>query len=437
MGVRLFYSKRLKRDVWGYEARIGGVRKRKIGFSSRPAAEVALAKARIRATEIAAGVIVEEEKRTVVTVRQVIERRCKQLPVGRDNRGYSSRNQAVRNLKRFLAWLDDPGMDVRELLTAHLAAYRDYELSRGSQPQTIVNLLVPVMSALSSAHENFPALTGWRAPARPKLTVPKGKKLSTYSPDVADQLLDYLRRPRDARHKRWKSGEQLHAYHARRDAADFLQMALQAGLRPPGEIVSLAWADVLWHALSIRVDNTKAGDEGTVFVPDSLIEMLRRRRDEQNPPSEWIFPSPLDPTKHRCFGYSVQIREAAKQLRIPWGYKTKGGVVVYTTRHTAATTMLDEGWDVATVQSQMRWSDRTMLLNYGHATVRSRRGAASALDKFAGTAPAEKVSKFSSAHTSKVTPLSRASRSTGRRGEKRRGRKLRKSGFPDNLARKK
>ena len=76
------------------------------------------------------------------------------------------------------------------------------------------------------------------------------------------------------------------------------------------------------------------------------------------------------------------IRDAAKKLGIPWGYGSRGGIVLYTTRHTAATAMLDAGNDLATVQAQTRHSTRQMLMRYGHATARSRRAAASALDSF-------------------------------------------------------
>lgn len=422
--IKKQWSDRFNREVWGFEARIGGRRVRKFGFSSEATAKVALAKARVTAFEKSQGVAPPDPP-AVVTVRQVIELRAKQLPVGRDERGYSSRRQAVRNLKRFLSWLPDPDMDVRDLQTAHLARFRDDQLARGLKPQSVLNVLTPLMSAFSDAHENFSALEGWRPPAWPKLTLPKGKKQSVYSPDVAGRLLAFLRRPRDESHPKFRNGESRRSYRARLDAADYLQVALQAGLRGC-EAKACAWADVLWHRAALRVDNTKAGDEGTIDIPETLLVMLRRRYDAQSPPSPWVFPSDLDSTRHHRRGYYDVIRAACESLRIPWGYKEKGGVVFHTTRHTAATAMLDEGWDLATVQSQMRWSDRTMLLNYGHATARSRRGAATALDKFSGSDPAEKDSAFSSTPAPKVTPLTRMSRSEGEARGKKPGRNSQK-----------
>lgn len=425
MGVRQFKSKRLGRDTWGFDARIRGRRVQKTGFSTKKAAELALANARVHANEVAAGVRIEPEQRAVVSVRQVIERRKKQLPVPAGSRGYSSRKQAARNLDRFLAWLSDPGMDVRDLQTAHLAAFRDDQLAKGLLPQSVLNVLTPVMSTLHSARENFPALDGWQPPAWPKLTLPKGKKQVVYAPDTAAELLAHLRRPRDASHPTFKNGESRRSYRARLDAADYLQMALQSGLRGC-ELRARSWADVVWHRSALRVDNTKAGDEGTVYLPESLLEMLRRRRERQSPESPWIFPNDLDSARHHRRGYGEVIRAACETLGIPWGYKASGGVVLHTTRHTAATAMLDEGWDVATVQSQMRWSDRTMLLNYGHATTRSRRGAATALDKFAGGGGGETVSALVSTSPAKVTPLTPMSRVRGKKAGKKTGHNQRK-----------
>lgn len=418
--IKKQWSDRFGREVWGYDARIGKRRRQKFGFSSESAAKIALAKARVAAFDKEQGVAPPEPKPSV-TVRQVISRRVAQLPVPLGSRGYSSRRQAVRNLERFLAWCDDPDMDVRELQTAHLAAFRDDQLSRGLLPQSVLNVLTPVMSALSSARENFPSLEDWRPPAWPKLVVPKGKKQSLYAPDNASAILSYLRRPRDTEHPKFKNGESRRTYRARLDAADYFQTALQSGLRGC-EVRARAWADVLWHASALRVDNTKAGEEGTVFIPASLLAMLRRRLAGQSPASPWIFPSDLDPRRPNARGYTDVIRAACEHLGLAWGYRSRGGVVFHTTRHTAATAMLEEGWDVATVQSQMRWSDRHMLLNYGHATARSRRGAATALDKFAGAGGAEQVSDFSAAAGTKVTPLTRMT-PTERKGERRRSRK--------------
>lgn len=43
MGVKKKWSEKLRRDVFGYDAEVGGRRVRKFGFSTQAAAELALA----------------------------------------------------------------------------------------------------------------------------------------------------------------------------------------------------------------------------------------------------------------------------------------------------------------------------------------------------------------------------------------------------------
>jgi integrase len=425
MGVRQFHSKRLGRKVWGYDAYVSGRRVKKIGFSTRDAAVEALARRRIREVEREAGVGVEKQAGKVVTVREVVERRRQQLrAAAKGSRGYSSRRQAARELLRFLGWLADPDMPVTSLQTSHLAAFRDALLGQGLQPQSALNLIAHVTSALNRAHETFPSLEGWRPPARPRFDFRRGKRKVIYDPGTAASLLAHLRRPRAAGHDHYKTGEPARCHRTRLDAADYFQAALQTGMRG-AEVRSRAWSDVLWHLGAIRVDNTKAGDEGLVYVPASLIEMLRARRERQSPPSPWVFPSPADPSAHARVGFAKHIRRAAEELKIPWGYGERGGVVFHTTRHTAATTMLDQGADLATVQAQLGWSDRTMLLNYGHATTRSRRAAVSALDVFAGGGPT-KVSGSDSTQRPDTPAIPHIPHTRGGAGRARKAGKLKK-----------
>jgi integrase len=383
MGVKQEFSAKLNKKTWGYDARITGKRVRCFGFSSRSAAEIALANARVKANERRAGVIPEEPP-AVITVRQLVERRIKVLPVPRGAPGYYSRNQAIGDLERFLT-LVDGDMPVHKLSTAHTAIYRDARLAAGLQPQTVFRELTNLQACFNSAREHFAELEAWRPPARPKLKVPRGQREATYAPEDAARLLAHLRRPREETHPCY-AREPARSYRARLDAADSFQIALQTAGRC-GEVISLRWTDVLWHKNALRVEATKTNEEGVIFLPESLVEMLRRRRAAQSPPSEWVFPSDLRPDEHVSRGFVSIVRQAALDLGIPWGYGTPGGVVFHTTRHTATTAMLDAGYDLPTVQAQTRHSDKTMLMRYGHASARSRRGAATALDQFAADTP--------------------------------------------------
>jgi integrase len=374
MAVKKLFIKKYGRKVWGYIAFIDGARRRKFGFATQEKAETALYNARIAAQERGAGI---QPDTSPVTVKQIIEARIKSLPVPKGFPGHHSRKQAVVDLNRFLATLP-PGLLVTQLAKAHTAGYRDARLEAGLAPQTVFRELTNIQACFNSASEKFPQLETWKPPARPKLKTPRGSRNRVVSPDEAARLLAHMRRSRMATHKRCKQ-EPIREYRARLDAADFFQLLLQSAMRPD-EAVRRSFSDVIWHSSRLRIDATKTDEEGMIDLPESCVEMLRRRR-EQNPSAHWIFPSDKRPGKHLESAPIVLIRRAAKDLGIPWGYENNG-IVLYTTRHTAATAMLDAGYDLPTVQAQTRHSTKTMLMRYGHASARSRRAAASTLDSF-------------------------------------------------------
>ncbi|MGB7925547.1 MAG: tyrosine-type recombinase/integrase [Pyrinomonadaceae bacterium] len=372
------FIKKYNRKVWGYIGYIDGRQRRKFGFSSEEKAQTAFYSARTRAQERRSGVLPDTDAQSV-TVEQIIRARIKQLPVPKGSPGYYSRNQAVGDLERFLAMLPH-GLLVAQLTAAHGAAYRDARLEAGLAPQTVFREYTNIQACFNAAGESFPQLENWRPPKRPKIKVPKSSRNRTVTPEEAALLLADLRRPREAAHERY-GREPERAYRARLDAADFLQLSLQTAMRPD-ETVRRSWTDVLWHSSRLLVDSTKTDEEGTIDLPASCLEMLRRRHAEQHRKSPWLFPSDVVPGQHIARAPTALIRRAAEKLGIPWGYETRGGIVLYTTRHTAATAMLQAGHDLATVQAQTRHSTKTMLMRYAHASARSRRAAASALDAF-------------------------------------------------------
>jgi integrase len=375
MAVKKLFIKRLNGKYWGYIAYIDGVRRRKFGFSTQEKAEQALYNARVRARERSSGIMPDARP---VTIKEIIEDRIKRLPVKKGAPGHHSRKQAVVDLKRFLEMLPGELLAV-QLNTAHTARYRDARLEAGLAPQTVFRELTNIQACLNGAREKFPQLESWTCPARPRLKIPKGSRNRIITSDEAGAILAHLRRAREIPYKLFHK-EPERFYRARLDSADYLQFTLQTALRPD-EAIRRAWSDVLWESSRLRVDATKTDEEATIDLPESCMEMLKRRFARQEPKSKWIFPSDKRRGEHLEHPSHVIIRRAAEAAGVRWGY-ADNGIVLYTTRHTAATMMLDAGHDLATVQSQTRHSTKTMLMRYGHATARSRRAAASALDSF-------------------------------------------------------
>ena len=116
MGVKKQFSAKHGREVWGYDIRFGTgrnrTRRRKFGFSSKDAAQLALSGLRLRENERRAGIIPERPAATLLTVQELIERRKRQL----------SRQAARSALDRWFATLPS-GLTLADLKTAHLSQY--------------------------------------------------------------------------------------------------------------------------------------------------------------------------------------------------------------------------------------------------------------------------------------------------------------------------
>jgi integrase len=377
MIVKNYKDPKLGVHFWRFDAWVDGRRLRRKGFSTKEAATKALAKARTTSTERRAGII--HDAPVKVTVAEVIKKRISLIRVPKGARGYYSHNQAVVDLQRFLGMLPD-GMLVTELRTAHFADYRDERL-KAVQPQTVYRELTNLHACFNQAFEKFPELETWKPPKRPSLEVPDGARQVTFTPSEVQKVLLYLRRPRETAHGRYHRGEPFRSYRARMDAADYFQMALQTSKRA-GEIRTRAWSDVLWHKNALRVDTTKTNTEGVIYLPDSLIALLKERQARQQPKSKWLFPSDLHPEKPIGRLNVEIIRRACAHLEIEWGYNSPRGVVFHTTRHTAITAMVDEGFDMKIVQAQTGHSDSTMVRRYNHPKQSLHREAVKALDRF-------------------------------------------------------
>ena len=415
----IFGQKLYRFDV---SIKLDGRRKRiqKKGFSSKETASVAASKAIVTERERYLGII-PQKKKALPTVRDVVLRRIASLKSKKAPRGQQSRKQAIVHLEHFLSMLvdDKPVADltVAELEMSHFIAYRDERL-REVKPTSVFRELTDVCACFNQAYEHFPALKDWRPPRRPKIETPRTKRKVTIAPVHAVRILIDLRRPRETEHDRYGI-EPFRAFRARMDAADFFQMVIQSGRRV-GEISNRRWDDVLWHLKCLRVDDSKGGGEILVRIPEELLKMLHRRKETSF--SRWIFPSDKKRDEPVKRGYTELIRRSAIKLGIPWGYDNPSGIVCHTARHTVATTMLEEGHSVADVQDFMGWSDRTMILNYGHSTPSSLERAVSTLDRFS------QVSTLASNIASLPSRMSHKSQSKGSKSRKKSGEKQRKKG---------
>lgn len=361
MSLKKRYSPKLKRDVWGYDAEIGGARRRRFGFSSKGAAQTAEANARVEALERAAGVRVDPEPAAAVTVRELVERRKKEL----------RRASARRVLDDFAAKLP-AGLRVVELRTSHLSAYVERR-SASVRPQTVFRELSDVCAMLSKAREYFPALEDWQRPRRPGLAAPSGARERIISAEEATAILAQLRRDREP-------DETAAHYLVRLDAADLFQIALLTAARR-SEILALRWTDINFAWGTLRIVGTKTDRVRHIPMTPALTELLKRRKAAAGA-SARVFPA-LARSSMLSNHTNEHFAAASAACGIPYGRETPGGWVLHDARHTAITAMLHAGASLESVMAISGHSARVMTMRYAHSTEATRRAAVSALDQFA------------------------------------------------------
>lgn len=379
------------RDQTGRRFRVGG-------FKTRDDAQDALSRRRTDDHQIAHG-LEPTLRKPRVTIAALVEARIEQ--VGTTTR--DTRHRAVI-LRTWLRMIDET-LPVTRLSEAHLRVFVERERAAVA-PSTVFRKLTIICACLRQAPVLFPDdLKQWTPPARPAVYSTTGARVTrrvtrqrVISLDEARALLAHLRRPREASHIRFKR-EPVTRYHARLDAADYFQIALQTGARA-SEIRRLRWTDFSAEWRTLRRVIMKTGGESFVApIPASLVAALEVRRARllaEGRESVWMFPNTRDVSRVLFKFENGALRRAAKELNIVWGRYQDGGFVLHDARHTAVTQMLDSGIDIPTVQAITGHHAATILLRYGHSTARSRRQAIETLDRFSEVeevADSEKVSK--------------------------------------------
>lgn len=356
-----YYSTRLGRNMWRFTGHFPYYgRRTRVNFTTKKDAQAA------------ANVLWQDGQRRTygltppdaphVTVKQIIEKRKPRI-----------RPQAQRLLDRWLKTLP-VGMLATELETVHFRSYADDRL-RDIKPQTVFRELTDIFAMLNHAEDDFPALKNWKVPKRPKLEgMPEGDREAYYSPDDINKLVPWLLRAREPK-------EQVSAYEARIDCADWFVLSLMTSVRS-SELRTRRWTDINFHWRTIRLDRTKGRKQGTIKVSPDCIEILKYRRERQGNISEYIFPSRRDPSRPLKRFWTEILHRACDACGIPWGYDDPAGVVLHTTRHSAVTTMLESGHGLEAVRSLTGHTKKTMALRYGHLSESARDKAPEALDVF-------------------------------------------------------
>lgn len=150
---------------------------------------------------------------------------------------------------------------------------------------------------------------------------------------------------------------------------DILILALYTGMRQ-GELVNLKFEDIDLRNQMITVRNTKTGKDRHILMNQSVLEVLRARKESQGD-TEYVFP--------KCKGKrpwnvrSAFVRACSKAKMV--------GLRFHDFRHTFNTYLLTHGTDVATLQRLTGHSDLRMLMRYSHPSSEDMKKAIRTLDR--------------------------------------------------------
>lgn len=200
----------------------------------------------------------------------------------------------------------------------HIEEWRDKQLNGGADPATVAIDL----SALSLMFK----LQGDAVPNNPCAAVkrPKGRRRSEYlKEDKVPQLLRALEPWPDLR-------------------TGFL-VGIHTGMRL-SSIFRLKRSDILWDTNLIKPSTTKRNIE--IATPmNSTLRVILQKHISRQPESEWVFPSPVDPSRPRSKTfYWPPFKKACQSIGMNWHRWHNA------TRHTFGTLYIQSGGDVVALK---------------------------------------------------------------------------------------
>jgi integrase len=216
---------------------------------------------------------------------------------------------------------------------------------------------------LNAAESYFPSFE-WRPPKFPRLKTDPGRTRVLSAEELA-KIYTALRAPRI----KWEPEK---GKRQRETAFDLVRLALLIPARR-SELLALTINDVNRDWNTITIHSTKTKSVRAIPLSSVAFQILKSR---------W-------PAKGKKFfpGYTpkqliTSLQKAIELSGVEYGDQIEGGYVFHDLRHTAATIMLTNGIDHATVAEILGHHSRDRTTRYIHPTLESQRKAIQVLEKF-------------------------------------------------------
>lgn len=257
--------------------------------------------------------------------------------------GQKDRQMKTLHTREMLAFFgpDTPLSDIDQ----HRAASWVAELRAKGNSAATINRKLAVLTCLLRMAERDWALPGYRAPLIKRLDERTGRNNRSYLTE--DQVVALLQRETDGRMR------------------NLLVGLLDTGARV-GELLALQWDDVREDGRLLVFRDRKAGDTLPVPTTERLRELLLESRDD--------FDARPFPMSYEW--YLQRFRESCARA----GIELPSGTALHVIRHTVATSLLERGASLSTVQGLLgHTSERTTAI-YAKITGRVLRTAVGMLD---------------------------------------------------------
>lgn len=371
--VRKKYSKRLGRNVWGFDVTLAdGRRIRQYHYDDRQSAADALLALKIadRERRLGIGNGAAPDRPLLATL---IQKRLASI-VKR-----SERVRSMRVLNDLLSVVPK-GIFVDEMTSAHIRAFVEKRQADEVSASSINRELNIIAATLHAAATYFPSLAQWVAPRMPRPKSPRRGRERLISEEELRELLAWLLAPP-------KLGEQKHQHEARVRVGHILHWACLTGMRH-GEINRLRWADVDTQGNQIKVVGTKTDAVRYLIITPTMQEILSARKKAAGR-SSFIF----NQGGNTGSKFYKILRQACDYCGIPYGRRVLGGLTLHDARHTVTTRLIQGGIDLATIGSITGHRDKTLILYYSHATPASRQKAAEIIEQQTGADLLERQKK--------------------------------------------
>lgn len=338
MKIHKVFSKRLQKDVWKVEGRIGNTRIRQSGFITKREASDFVLDLHYRVRSEGYGIPLRVPE---IALGELLACRLAD-PIA----------NSTYNRKRLVGFFADfvghvgPSRLVREISAAHLREFRDNLIGRKLRNSTIEFHMAGVTATLNAARLYFPELETFRAPTLPGL-VTEGRSTLVPRTELRD-VVDYLRRSR--------------AFSATRQAsADLIEMLQLTGARV-SEISTLKRPQIDFDRHLLTLYGSKTHTKRTLPMSES-VELILRRRE--------VFPS--------AEAVRQTIIAIAPKLGITFG---RAGWVIHDIRHTAASVLAEAGVSHSIIAACLGHRLGGMTARYTHATLPALKVAVRLLETY-------------------------------------------------------